>query len=170
MAGTPRRPACVAVIAAVARNGVIGRGNDLVFRDPQDARHFKAATLGHPVIMGRRTWESLPERFRPLPQRRNLVVTRQSGYDAPGAECAPSLDAALARVADAPLAYVMGGGELYAQALPLADRLVLTEVDADLPGDVVFPAWDRSAFVEESAQALQTADGTAFTIRALRRR
>ena len=94
----PARP-IVALIAAVARNRVIGRGNELVWHDPADARHFRSSTMGCPVIMGRRTWESLPARFRPLPGRRNVVVTRQTDWSDAGAEVAHSLDEALARLA-----------------------------------------------------------------------
>ena len=159
-----RRPQILALIAAVARNGVIGRGNELVFSDPLDQKHFRATTMGCPVIMGRKTWESLPQRFRPLPGRRNLVVTRQSDFAAPGAEVVHSLAQALTAVADAPLAFVIGGGELYAQALPLADQLHLTEVEADLPGDVTFPAWPREGFAELKRVAHQTAGGLRFSI------
>ncbi len=149
----------VVIVAAVAANGVIGRGNGLVFRHPADAKHFRDTTMGAPVIMGRRTWESLPARFRPLPGRRNLVVTRQPAYRAEGAETAASLDAALALAAAAPRVFVIGGGELYAQALPRADRLVLTEVQAALEGDVHFPPWPRQAFDELSRQPHAAADG-----------
>lgn len=142
----------LALIAAVARNGVIGRGNALLWRLPEDLRHFRRTTLGCPVIMGRRTWDSLPPAFRPLPGRRNLVVTRDAGWRAEGAEAAPSLDAALARVADAPRAFVTGGAELYALALPHADELLLTEIERDFDGDVRFPDWDRAAFVETARE------------------
>ena len=142
----------LALIAAVARNGVIGRGNALLWRLPEDLRHFRRTTLGCPVIMGRRTWDSLPPAFRPLPGRRNLVVTRDAGWRAEGAEAAPSLDAALARVADAPRAFVTGGAELYALALPRADELLLTEIERDFDGDVRFPDWDRAAFVETARE------------------
>lgn len=142
------------LIAAVARNGVIGRGNELVWRDPVDAKHFRATTMGCPVIMGRKTWDSLPAKFRPLPGRRNLVVTRQKDWAvseaARGADVVFSLDEALAAVADteAPRVFVMGGGELYALALPHAEVLELTEIEADLDGDVQFPEWPRDAFEE----------------------
>ena len=158
------------LIAAVARNGTIGRDNDLVFRDPADQKHFRAVTLGHPVIMGRRTWESLPERFRPLPGRRNLVVSRNPAFQAPGADVVDSLDAALARVAGAGQAFVIGGAALYAQALPRAGRLVLTEVDADLPGDVHFPAWNRADFQETAREPQRAADGTGFAFVTYERR
>lgn len=155
-------PPPLALIAAVARNGAIGRNNGLLWSDPADLRHFRQATLGCPVIMGRRTWESLPERFRPLPGRRNIVITRQAAFAAPGAETAPNLDEALARLAAAPQVFVIGGGQLYAQALPRAEKLVLTEIDADLDGDTFFPRWDRTAFTVAARELHRAADGTAF--------
>lgn len=147
------------LIAAVARNRVIGRGNELVWHDPVDAKHFRTTTMGCPVIMGRKTWDSLPAKFRPLPGRRNLVVTRQRHWAdsdaARGADVVLSLEAALAAVVqvDAPRVFVMGGGELYAQSLPHADVLELTEIDAELEGDVYFPDWPREAFEEVARTA-----------------
>jgi dihydrofolate reductase len=138
----------IVLVAAVAANGVIGRGNELVFRHPADARHFRDTTMGAPVIMGRKTWESLPARFRPLPGRRNIVVTRQPAYACEGAEAAASLDAALAQVAGAPRVFVIGGGELYAQALPRATQLELTEVAFSPEGDVRFPTVDPADWAE----------------------
>ncbi|MDZ7856449.1 dihydrofolate reductase [Sphaerotilus sp.] len=152
-----KAPLCL--IAAVARNGVIGRGNELVWRDPVDAKHFRATTMGCPVLMGRKTWDSLPAKFRPLPGRRNLVVTRQRDWAgseaARGAEVVFSLDEALAAVAEteAPRVFVMGGGELYALALPRADVLELTEIEAELDGDVRFPDWPRADFEEVARTA-----------------
>ena len=152
----------IALIAAVARNGAIGRDGQLVFVDPADQRHFKETTLGCPVIMGRKTWESLPPRFRPLPGRRNIVLSRDPGFSADGAEVCPGLDEALSVLMDSAQAFVIGGVQLYTEALPLARRLVLTEVDADLPGDTFFPTWDRSQFTEASRRRQQTKDGVAF--------
>ena len=160
----------LALIAAVARNGAIGRDNDLLWKEPLDQRHFAATTRGHAVVMGRRTWDSLPPRYRPLPGRRNIVVTRSAGFEALGAETAAGLHEALQRVAGEPRVFVMGGAQLYAQALPLADELVLTEIDADLDGDVHFPAWDRKAFVEASREAHVGADGSRFAFVTYRRR
>jgi dihydrofolate reductase len=162
------RPQLV-LIAAVARNRVIGRGNALVWDEPKDKRHLRATTMGAPVIMGRKTWDSLPPRFRPLPGRRNVVVTRDAAWRAEGAEAAHSLDAALALVHDAPKAFVIGGGELYAQALPRADELVLTEIDADLDGDVFFPPW-RDAFEETARETQADARGVRFDFVRYRRR
>ena len=170
MSSAPPALPPVSLIAAVARNGAIGRGNDLLWTDPADQRHFRQTTMGCPVVMGRRTWDSLPTRFRPLPGRRNLVVTRNAGFDAPGAETAPSLEAALARLADVPRVFVIGGGELYALALPLADTLVLTEIDADLDGDTFFPPVDRALFDETERPPQQAADGTRFAFVTYRRR
>lgn len=147
MSGAPTPKPEVVLIAAVARDGGIGRGGDLLWRDPVDQRHFREATMGSPVIMGRRTWDSLPARFRPLPGRRNLVVSRQAGLALPGAEVASSLDDALSRCAGSPRVHVIGGAQLYALALPLAQTLLLTEIDTTFEGaDTFFPAWDRSAF------------------------
>ena len=140
------------LIAAVARNGVIGHGNAPLWRLPEDLRHLRRTTLGAPVIMGRKTWDSLPTAFRPLPGRRNIVVTRDPQWRAAGAEPTHSLDAALALAADAPRAFVGGGAELYALALPRADELLLTEIDRDFDGDTRFPAWDRGAFVETARE------------------
>jgi dihydrofolate reductase len=136
------------VIAAVARNGAIGDGRKLLWRLPEDAQHFKRSTLGCPVIMGRKTWDSLRAAFRPLPGRRNMVVTRNPQWQGIGAEAVPSLDAALERAAEAAKVYIIGGGELYAQALARADELVLTEIDRDFNGSTFFPRWDRDAFTE----------------------
>ncbi len=147
------------LIASVARNGSIGQGSELVWREPEDQRWFRRQTLGCPVIMGRKTWDSLPERFRPLPGRDNIVVSRQPGWTAAGASSATNLaDAiALARRSDAARIFVIGGGELYAQALPLADALVLTEIDADLPGDTRFPDWNRADFSETARESHRSA-------------
>ena len=138
------------LIFARAANGVIGRNGQLPWHLPEDLAHFKRTTLGCPVIMGRKTWDSLPARFRPLPGRDNIVVTRHPLWQGDGAQVAHSLDQALtlARRQAAPRIFVIGGAQLYAQALPLADELMLTEIDADLPGDAHFPAFDRTEFVE----------------------
>ena len=160
----------LALIAAVARHGVIGRDNDLVWREPADQSHFRETTRGCPVIMGRRTWESLPARFRPLPGRRNLVVSRNPSFEAPGAEVVATLDDALGRVAQSERAFVIGGAALYALALPRADELVLTEVDTDLPGDTFFPPWDRRAFEEVERRPAVGQDGVPFAFVTYRRR
>ncbi|HEX5313239.1 dihydrofolate reductase [Aquabacterium sp.] len=162
MTATRSKPAVLSLIAAVARGGAIGKDNDLLWQESADQKHFRQTTMGCPVIMGRRTWDSLPARFRPLPGRRNIVVTRNTQWQADGAEVAHSMEQALALVADAPKAFVMGGGELYALALPLADELVLTEVDADFDADTFFPAWSREDFTEAQRETHQSATGTTF--------
>jgi dihydrofolate reductase len=150
------------LIAAVASNGVIGRDNGLLWQLPEDLRHFRAATSGHAVIMGRKTWESLPARFRPLPGRRNIVVTRNAEWRADGAEVAPSPEAARALVAASDRAFVIGGAELYAAMLPWADELLLTEIAQAYEGDAHFPTWDRGEFVEASRAAHRAAAPNDF--------
>ena len=149
----------VFLVAAVAANGVIGADGKLPWRLPEDLKHFKALTLGHPVIMGRKTWESLG---RPLPGRENIVVTRSAGYDAPGASVAASLEAALALCAGEPVVYVIGGSELYAAALLFADGLVLTEIHRDYDGDTRFPDFDRKSWRETQRKRQTSADGLRF--------
>jgi dihydrofolate reductase len=143
------------LVAAVARNGVIGRDGDLAWRDAADLKHLRELTWGQPVLMGRKTWDSLPTKFKPLPGRRNLVMTRDAGWSGEGAERVASIDDALQLAGDAPTLFVLGGAEVYYQALPRADELVLTEVDADLDGDVRFPGWSRDEFELVGEQAMQ---------------
>lgn len=150
------------LIAAVARNGVIGQGKQLPWRLSEDLRFFKQATLGHAVIMGRKTWDSLPLQARPLPGRRNIVVTRNDGLDAPGAECVASLDAALQRLDGEHEAFVIGGAEIYALALPAAQRLLLTEIDHDADGDVHFPHWPRHDFIETARTQHDAGQGFTY--------
>lgn len=140
----------LSLIAIVARNGAIGKNNELLFRLPEDLQHLKRTTMGHPVIMGRKTWDSLPPRFRPLPGRTNIVVTRNPQWQAEGAVVARSLEQALPLAGNVAKVFVIGGAELYAAALPVADELILTEVDRDVDGDVYFPKWDRQHFSEVS--------------------
>ncbi|KON82213.1 dihydrofolate reductase [Azoarcus sp. PA01] len=134
----------VIIIAATARNGVIGRDNQLPWRLKADLARFKETTIGHPVLMGRKTWESLR---RPLPARRNLVVTHDRSYSAAGAEVFPDPEAAL-EVARDETVFVIGGAELYRRLLDRADALLITEVHADVAGDAHFPAFDRGDFDE----------------------
>ena len=136
----------IAIIAALgARTRAIGKNNELLWHIPDDLKRFKQLTFGHPVVMGRKTWESLPSKFRPLPERTNIVVTRQAGYAAEGAVVADSLESARAEAARAPGAnesFVIGGGELYREALPFADHLYLTLIDDDKEGDTFFPPYE----------------------------
>jgi dihydrofolate reductase len=137
MTSTPVvRPRTVALIAAIADNGVIGRDNALPWRLSDDLRRFKRLTLGHPVIMGRMTYESMG---RPLPGRHNIVLSRRDDFVVDGADVYASLEVALTAVADAEIAFVLGGRQLFEAALEFADRLYLTRVHAEVPGDVFFP-------------------------------
>lgn len=129
----------IGLVYARARNGVIGKDGVLPWHLPEDLAHFKKVTLGAPVIMGRKTWESLPPKFRPLPGRRNIVVTRQAQWSAPGAESVPSLEEAVARCEPAAHAWVIGGADIYRQAVPLAQVAEVTEIDADYEGDAYAP-------------------------------
>jgi dihydrofolate reductase len=149
----------VYLVAAVAANGIIGASGKLPWHIPEELKHFKRLTLGHPIIMGRRTWESLKG---PLPQRENIVVTRTPGYDAPGAAVANSLDAALALCAGEPVAFVIGGTQLFEEALPQADGMVLTEIQRDYAGDTWFPKWERAQWKESQREAHTAEDGTRF--------
>jgi len=158
MPGRPR----VHLIFAQARQGVIGRAGALPWKLPEDLAHFKRTTQGRTVLMGRRTWESLPAPVRPLPGRRNIVLTTQAGWSAAGAQRCASLDEALAACSADAEVWVIGGAQLYAQALPLADRLVVTEIDADFAGDTCFPAWDRQDFVEVSRDTRRAAEPNHF--------
>jgi dihydrofolate reductase len=135
----------LALVWAEARGGVIGREGGLPWHLPEDLAHFRALTRGATVVMGRATWESLPQRFRPLPGRRNLVLSRRPGFAAEGAEVLADLPAALAAAGDAPV-WVIGGAQVYAAALPLADRLVVTEIDAAVSGDAHAPVVDPASW------------------------
>ncbi len=160
----------VTLVAAIARGRVIGDGTSIPWHIPEDLAFFRDLTMGHAVVMGRRTWDSLPERFRPLPGRRNIVVTRNTTWAADGAERAVSLDDALHLVGGADEAFVIGGAEIFAAALPVADRLVLTEIELAVEGQVLFPAWDRHAFAELSRERLVATDGTELAFVTYERR
>lgn len=151
----------VVIIAAVARNRVIGKDNQLLWNIPEDMAHFKTLTAGHTVVMGRKTWESLPPRFRPLPGRRNIVISRQADYAAPGAELADSLENALKLASTATLVFIIGGEQIYAQAMGIADRLEITEVHLEPEGDAWFPEiaavdWEKAAKTEGAGFAFVT--------------
>lgn len=135
----------IVLIVAVARNRAIGIDNRMPWHLRADLQRFKALTMGAPILMGRKTWDSLG---RPLPGRRSIVISRDAAFTANGAEAADSLDAALALSGDAPTVFVIGGAQIYALALPRADRLLITEVDADVTGDAYFPAMTPGLFAE----------------------
>lgn len=145
----PPSPPTLSLLAAVAANGVIGKDNALPWHLPADLKRFKALTLGHPIIMGRKTFQAIG---RALPGRHNIVVTRQPDYRAPGCTVATSLAAALGCARDADEVFVIGGAELYRAALPLAERLYLTEIAAAFDGDARFPDYDRAAWHEVSRE------------------
>jgi dihydrofolate reductase len=127
------------LIYARARNGTIGKDGQMPWHLPEDLAHFKRITLGQPVIMGRKTWDSLPARFRPLPGRFNIVITRQTDWRSEGALRAASMDEAMRLCGDVPDAWIMGGADIYRQAEPLASTAVVTEIDADFEGDAFAP-------------------------------
>jgi dihydrofolate reductase len=127
------------LIYARARNGVIGRNNAMPWHLPEDLAHFKQTTMGCPVLMGRKTWDSLPARFRPLPGRVNVVLTRNQNWKENGCQRFSDMESALQSLKDHPEIWVIGGAQIYAQALPLARRVVVTEIDADFEGDAFAP-------------------------------
>jgi dihydrofolate reductase len=133
------------LVVAVSRNGVIGRDNQLPWRLPDDLAYFKRVTMGHPVVMGRRTYESIG---RPLKGRTNIVVTHNPGYEAPGCVVATGLEDAWRAADGAGEVSIIGGTSLFAETLPIADRIHLTEVDATVEGDTFFPPFDRSEWIE----------------------
>lgn len=151
-------PTRISLIVAMDRQRLIGRDGDLPWRLPNDLKHFKRNTLGKTVLMGRKTWDSLG---RPLPERDNWVLTRDAGFSVPGARAFGDLDAALAAHGSGEL-MVIGGAQLYRQTLPLAQRLVLTEVDAVVPGDTYFPEIDRSQWREVSREAFSADERHAY--------
>lgn len=149
----------VCLVAAVARDGGIGLHGTLLARIPDDLRRLKRLTLGAPVIMGRKTWQSIG---RPLPGRQNIVVTRDPDWQAEGAMPAASLETALTLASGTQRAFVLGGAELYALALPAADELELTEIDAEFPADTFFPDWNRNDFRQTSRESHETVDGLRY--------
>jgi dihydrofolate reductase len=149
----------ISLVAAVAANGIIGANGKLPWHLPEDLQHFKRVTLGHPVIMGRKTWESLKG---PLPGRENIVITRRAGYEAPGAAVASSLDAALVLCAGESVVCVIGGEQIFKEALPLAAGLIMTEIKQDFAGDARFPDYDRSQWREAQREAHTAGNGMRF--------
>jgi dihydrofolate reductase len=154
-ATTPR----VTLIVARARNGVIGANGGLPWRLPEDLAFFKRTTMGHPIVMGRKTWESIG---RPLPGRRSIVVTRDRSFAAAGAEIVHSLDEAIRRCAGTDEIFVIGGAQLYAEALSRADRLLLTEIDADFDGDTFLPVATADDWTEASREHHPANDTRAY--------
>lgn len=155
-------PMIVSAIAAVADNGVIGRNNDLPWHLPDDMAFFKRTTLGHPIITGRKNYESVPPKFRPLKGRLNIVITRDPAYEAPGAVVVTSLEAALERAKEEHKeeVFIIGGGQIFREALEknLIDRLYLTLVHADVKGDTHFPPIDAADWQEKSRERHEADD------------
>ena len=161
-ATTPR----IHLIFARAANGVIGANNTIPWHLPEDMAHFKQQTLGAPVIMGRKTWDSLPPRFRPLPGRQNIVITRQADWAAEGAQRVGSVQEAIAlcEALKLPDAWVIGGAQIYAEAEPLAQRAVVTEIARDYEGDAHAPVLDTAAWRETQREShISTKDGLPFS-------
>ena len=144
-----RPPARISIVAALARNRAIGRGNAMPWHLPEDLKRFKRLTMGHAVIMGRKTFESIGS---PLPGRNNIVITRSNSWSASGCAVAHTLEAALLAASNEEEAFVIGGAQVYALALPLALRLHMTEIERDFDGDTFFPEFDRSRWREVSRE------------------
>ena len=161
----------LSLIVAVAENGVIGRDGDLPWRLSADLQRFKQLTTGHPIVMGRKTWDSLPPRFRPLPGRTNIVVTRQPDWKENGVQRSSSLREAL-QIAEQPnpaTVWVIGGAQIYAQALPLAQRVEVTEIAQDFDGDAFAPELGPE-WVETTREAHTSTGGMAFAFVRYQRR
>ncbi len=154
----------IAIIAAIGKNRELGLQGKLPWRIREDMQRFKTLTMGHPVIMGRKTWESIPVKFRPLPGRTNIVVTRQAGYEASGAMVTGSLEDALAAAASASGAeeiFIGGGGEIYREALSLADRFYLTLVDDTAEADTFFPPYE-DIFTKKISEEKHESNGLPY--------
>ena len=149
----------ISIIVAMAENRVIGRNNDLPWRLPADLQHFKALTVGKPIIMGRKTWESLPGL---LPDRSHIVVTGDAYYRAEGCRVVHTLDEAVSAAGDAPEVMVIGGAMLYGEAIPRAERIYLTEVHAEVEGDVYFPEFPRDEWRERERERFPADDKNAL--------
>ena len=157
----------LSVIVAMAKNRVIGIRNSLPWRLSEDLKHFKALTLGHHIVMGRKTYESIG---KPLPGRTTVIVTRDPDYRRDGCVTAHSIDAAVAVCGDDPEIFFVGGAELYAQILPRADRLYLTEIQAEFEGDAWFPAYDPNDWLETARDMRVSPDGLGYDFVTYRRR
>lgn len=157
----------ISIIAAVARNGVIGRNNALPWYLPEDLKRFRALTIGHHIIMGRLTYKSLGKL---LPGRTSVIVSRNADYEVPGAIVVGSLPEAIVACGSDPEVFVIGGASLYQDAISIADRLYLTEIDADFSGDAHFPPYDRNVWQEIARETAQTPEGLRYAYVTYRRR
>lgn len=152
----------ISLIAAMAKNRVIGKNNQMPWHLPADLKHFKVITTNKPIIMGRKTFESLG---RPLPNRRNIVVTRQKDFMVQGAEVVCSIDAALALVGDAVEVMIIGGAEIYRQAISLANTMYLTMIDLDCEGDAYFPEWNLTQWQTIESESFMPDDKNPYAYR-----
>ena len=157
----------LAIIAAMARNRVIGIRNTLPWHLPEDLKHFKALTMGHHIIMGRKTYESIG---KPLPGRTTVIVTRDPSYQVTGCLTTGSIEGAIAACAGDPESFFVGGAELYAQALPRVDRMYLTEIQADYEGGAWFPEFDRKEWIEAVRDKRVSAAGLGYDFVTYQRR
>jgi dihydrofolate reductase len=158
----------ISLVLAMASNGMIGVEGGMPWRIPEDMKHFKAVTMGKPIVMGRKTWDSFPK--KPLPGRANIVITRDLNWRAEGAVVAHSLDDALAHAGAAEEIAVIGGAQVYKLALPRADLVHLTEVNRDFAGDTHMPLFDKAAWRETSRENHTTPDGLDYSFVTLERR
>jgi dihydrofolate reductase len=158
----------ITLVLARATNGVIGNKGGLPWRLSEDMKRFKELTLGKPVVMGRKTWDSLPR--KPLPGRRNIVITRNADFQVEGADVVLSLDGAIAAAENAAEIMIIGGAEIYRQALPIADKIELTEIEASPEGDTRMAPFSPDEWQEQSRQAHQSADGLRYSYVTLLRR
>ena len=159
----------ISLIYAQSRNGIIGRSGGLPWHISSDLKRFKAITMGKPVIMGRKTWDSLPK--KPLPGRHNIIITRQKGFVAEGATVVDSAHAALAAAGEVPEVCVIGGGEIFDLFLDRANRIYLTEIDAEVDGDTAAPRLDNKNWRLVSSEAVSAGptDSASFTVKVLER-
>ena len=160
----------ISLVVAVAQNRAIGKDTHLLCHLPEDMRHFREVTLGRPVIMGRKTWESLPEAFCPLPGRNNIVVSRNAAYQAEGATIASSLEEAIAQAGNVEQINIIGGADIFRLALPMADVLDMTEIDASFDADTFFPEFLPEDWQETSRKTQQSESGPTFSFVEYRRR
>jgi dihydrofolate reductase len=160
----------ISLVVAIAKNRAIGKDNHLLCHLPEDMRHFREVTLGKPVIMGRKTWESLPDAFRPLPGRPNIVVSRNAAYQAEGATVVSSLEEAIAQAGNVEQISIIGGADIFRLALPIADVLDMTEIDASFDADTFFPEFSPEDWQEMSRQTQKSQNGLTFSFVEYRRR
>jgi dihydrofolate reductase len=159
----------ISLVYAQSKNGIIGRNGGLPWHISSDLKRFKATTMGKPVIMGRKTWDSLPK--KPLPGRHNIIITRQKGFSADGATVVSSADAALAAAGEVPEVCVIGGGEIFDLFLDRATHIYLTEIDADVDGDTAAPRLDGNVWRVVSSETVPAgpSDSASFTVKMLER-